>query len=814
MKIALLNPWVNAAENQLVPALAQVARRLGHEVVECKTSAEILEQRPDLVLSMSRTQPKLTDTPTYGLVFDPLDIVLERREYLYNLLSFDGALTIFDTLKDALTDLAASAGRDLPIGYFYPTTTVARWDDALDLSSARLAYFGINWDRRRETLFRTLADRPWMEIYGPEPGWRFLGGRAYQGSVPFDGRSVLERYRAAGAGLCIFSESHVSDNLVSSRLFEICAAGAVVITARVPWIEEQFGDAVLYFDQHAPDAAMAGAIDRHMAWIRAQPDAARALAGRSHAIFAERFSLERLFPRLLDLHAAVGQATAGDRSQASVSAVVLTDSAAPEPLRRTLDSIARQQAGPIEIVIAAPSGREADRLRDWAAGAYAGQRIVVAGAAGRTPPSPLWEALSACTGQYVSVIRAGDQWMSNHVSSVLDCFGRSGSDVVASGAIVEHTTAFSTRGGNRDTRRLLHLAQLMASGDVVGAALALPSHAVMFRRTLLTAELLAAPPTSGLDEAHLLLRLLQRAWPACSYRATAVRYAANDPFLGDEAARARAVARLRLRFAVSAFPAPPEPPEFEALQVAVEQRETRRRTDDRRTVHGDGVSEYRVPAAFERLVGPEACWSPVDVPLLADDVEVAGEPAAGSRPLGLPLTVRSPAAPWANLLVWRGRLPEDRPYVVRVTGRVAEGTVAFGVWNVGGHAAYRTFVHAGTSVVVVDLPIYRPAEVGEIVVQAGRQAHPATVTVDAVQFFAAPQPTPTPIGLALRAENDALRADLAAAGHERDLAQAALRESERTVATMAGSRIWRIGRAYWRLLALARRVRRTAGRRP
>ena len=117
-----------------------------------------------------------------------------------------------------------------------------------------------------------------------------------------------------------------------------------------------------------------------------------------------------------------------------------------------------------------------------------------------------------------------------------------------------------------------------------------------------------------------------------------------------------------------------------------------------------------------------------------------------------------------------------------------------------------------TSVVVVDLPIYRPAEVGEIVVQAGRQAHPATVTVDAVQFFAAPQPTPTPIGLALRAENDALRADLAAAGHERDLAQAALRESERTVATMAGSRIWRIGRAYWRLLALARRVRRTGRR--
>ena len=28
-------------------------------------------------------------------------------------------------------------------------------------------YLGINWDRRHEELFRTLANHPWMEVYGP-----------------------------------------------------------------------------------------------------------------------------------------------------------------------------------------------------------------------------------------------------------------------------------------------------------------------------------------------------------------------------------------------------------------------------------------------------------------------------------------------------------------------------------------------------------------------------------------------------------------------------------------------------------------------
>src|SRR3954468_23774658 len=109
VKIGLLNPWHNAAENQLVPIIAQVAKSLGHSAVECKNTQDILRHRPDLVIAMSRTRPKLTHIPTYGLLFDPRDILLERSEYLANIYSYDGLFTLFDTLRVFAEDLLFAA---------------------------------------------------------------------------------------------------------------------------------------------------------------------------------------------------------------------------------------------------------------------------------------------------------------------------------------------------------------------------------------------------------------------------------------------------------------------------------------------------------------------------------------------------------------------------------------------------------------------------------------------------------------------------------------------------------------------------------
>jgi hypothetical protein len=122
--------------------------------------------------------------------------------------------------------------------------------------------------------------------------------------VPFDGCSVLERYRAAGAGLVLMSQLHLDDDLVTMRVFEISAAGAVAIASRMPWLERNFGAALLYVYPDAGDEELARQIAGHVDWIRRHPDEAGAMAERAHAIFRDRFSYETLLPNVVAYHAA------------------------------------------------------------------------------------------------------------------------------------------------------------------------------------------------------------------------------------------------------------------------------------------------------------------------------------------------------------------------------------------------------------------------------------------------------------------------------------------------------------------------------
>src|SRR5262249_51441426 len=237
MKIGLLNPWGGPAEEQCVLHTTRAAKLLGHVAIECKNTQDVLKHEPDLVLSLAAIAPKLTHVPTYGLLHEWRDFWLRDPRFLSHLYTYDGLFTLSDTLREFASHLLFAARRDADIGYFYPTCLGPDWDKLPSLSAARLAYFGSNWDSRRTTLFQLLGDEPWLDIYGPERGWEFLRGRAYRGSVPLDGVSVLERYHAGGVGLCILSDNHLADDSISNRVFEISAAGAVTIAPRMWWLE-------------------------------------------------------------------------------------------------------------------------------------------------------------------------------------------------------------------------------------------------------------------------------------------------------------------------------------------------------------------------------------------------------------------------------------------------------------------------------------------------------------------------------------------------------------------------------------------------
>jgi hypothetical protein len=788
MKIGLLNPWKHAAENQLIPALARAAATLGHTVVECANTRDILEHRPDFVLSMSRTQPKLTDIPTYGLIFDPRDILLEESIYVCGLLSFDGVFTIFDTLHDFLSDLMFAAGRDAALGYFYPSAPSVAWGEPIAFEAARLAYFGINWDRRRHGLFALLDHQPWMEIYGPECGWSHLTGASYQGMVPFDGTSVLERYHQAGAGLCLFSDSHFSDNIVTSRVFEICAAEAVVIAPRMPWLEQQFGDAVLYIDQDSDDQALAADIAGHIEWIRRQPEAARALAARSHRIFRERFSLDVLLPNVLALHERVQAANTPrteDPPSARLSVVLPCFDRPAAALQHSLDSLLRQ--GPCSVDVQVVLGQDdAPAPFDPVVQAYAQHfdRLTVV-----QPPVP-WQstavlaALERCTGEYVAVLPGGDAWLPGHLASMLHVVGSAlGSRLALAGTIAEHEQEFSTRGGNLEHRRLLPFPFAAAHDDPVTEALQTPIGSLLFHRSLLDGRALADPRLGSTYEAHLILTLLEQEAPVCTARATHL-HAAPSPALARHPNRGAAqdIIRLRARFVGRKFPPASRNVDLETLQSLVERGETRRQLDNGLLVRRDGVAEYRIPAAVERLIGPETTWEPVPTSLSLDALTLAEQ----SRPVlpnaVLPLLVAPPAAPWSDGLVWHPAFPEERPYVVRITCRVESGVAGFGVLSGPHHQlAYRVFVSNPGTPAVVDLPIQHPGGIEGIVIQSTLSTLPVRVVVQRVELFAARARFPLVAVERFMEENAELRVTLNTVEHRREVLVRAFGRQETTM---------------------------------
>ena len=98
MRIAYHNPWANASENQAYMSMAEAARRIGVDLVACTDETEIEACRPDFVLTVASSVPKITDFPTYLTVHEPKALFLEQPVRTRNLLSFDGYLTISDSL--------------------------------------------------------------------------------------------------------------------------------------------------------------------------------------------------------------------------------------------------------------------------------------------------------------------------------------------------------------------------------------------------------------------------------------------------------------------------------------------------------------------------------------------------------------------------------------------------------------------------------------------------------------------------------------------------------------------------------------------
>src|SRR5690349_21171128 len=92
---------------------------MGHEFVFVTNSDEILDAHLDFVLAVHPLQPKTTDVPTFGVIHSPRRLLLEWDFYGESLLTYDGYLTIMDTIEGFLSALCAGTNRSTRIGFYY-----------------------------------------------------------------------------------------------------------------------------------------------------------------------------------------------------------------------------------------------------------------------------------------------------------------------------------------------------------------------------------------------------------------------------------------------------------------------------------------------------------------------------------------------------------------------------------------------------------------------------------------------------------------------------------------------------------------------
>jgi hypothetical protein len=183
-------------------------------------------------------------------------------------------------------------------------------DPTIDAQS-KLFYIGINWERingdrgRYHDLLTLLDEEGLIQIFGPEvflgiKPWE--GYKSYSGEIPFDGKSVIEKINAAGICLALSSAAHQRSGIMSNRLFEGLAAGAVIIANRHPFIEKYFSDCVYYIDDTVGSTELASSVRALVMHIRSHVAEARERAVRGQQRFLKRFTLEKCLHDIVHGH--------------------------------------------------------------------------------------------------------------------------------------------------------------------------------------------------------------------------------------------------------------------------------------------------------------------------------------------------------------------------------------------------------------------------------------------------------------------------------------------------------------------------------
>jgi hypothetical protein len=405
----------------------------------------------DFVISLHFMTPKCFDAFAYVALWNPLRFYHQwgYRRYANNLLSYDDFLSCrSDEADDHVTRLIQNDPTRLPpsLRFFHSLSTPIH--PPVVRADRRLFYCGVNWEKlsrrhgRYNELFQELDATGLVDFYGPQnigevKPW--AGYACYRGELPFDGASLVDAIASAGAALVLSSEAHKESALMSNRLFEACAGGAVVIADENPFVRRFFSDTVLYINGRDSKEIQAQTILRHLTWMNDHPEEARDLAARSQDLFLREFSLERCLSDLVSAHssrrAALEARTLANNTSSRVGCVVVVLDKSKKGYLRIARDLSAQRGIAINAMFLVDQEDEAPVSQDFKS-LYPNNNFEVIGIPGLNIeirpgdqgtdiPRPtkigmqLADLIKSCSAEYVSILFDHETLFADHFSTMV-----------------------------------------------------------------------------------------------------------------------------------------------------------------------------------------------------------------------------------------------------------------------------------------------------------------------------------------------------------------------------------------------------------
>lgn len=348
MRIGLIHNWPGSknSELDLIGRIIYVLKKWGHQAAVLDPFGKLLDpetghhtegnspvdQNLDFVLYLHYLNPKLIDSYSYVVNWNPLRYLIfepstgdplprTHVDFVRNsMISHDYMLSASSALVDEFQSSQFGESRWAPrMGELKFHTSCQIFEDIppAELDDFKVFYIGANWEKvvkaknphikvRHEGLLESLDATGDFVFYGirRQHGvdlWE--GFQHYKGELPFDaGESIVETCSSYGAALVLSSDAHRDSGVVSTRIFQACAARCVIIADNNSFIVDEFGDSVLVFDYVEDTDVTVSNIREKVEWIKRNPEEAKQKAEKAHRIFKEKFSLDAELGGILHHH--------------------------------------------------------------------------------------------------------------------------------------------------------------------------------------------------------------------------------------------------------------------------------------------------------------------------------------------------------------------------------------------------------------------------------------------------------------------------------------------------------------------------------